>query len=72
MINIYLRKQIIQAWWFMSLILATQKADIRKITIQSQPWTNSSRDYILKTLITKRAGRDGSNGKSVCVARVRP
>jgi hypothetical protein len=33
-------------------ILATQEAEIRRITVQSQPWTNSSPGPISKNLIT--------------------
>jgi hypothetical protein len=32
----------------MPVILATQGAEIRRISVQSQPWANSSRDPILK------------------------
>jgi hypothetical protein len=44
----------------MSVILATQEAEIRRITIQSQTWRNRSRDPILKKNPSpkqKRAGR---------------
>jgi hypothetical protein len=34
----------------MSVILATQEAEIRRITIQSQTWRNRSRDPILKKI----------------------
>jgi hypothetical protein len=37
-----------------ALILATQKAEIRRIAIQSQPRTNSSQDPILKKPNTKK------------------
>jgi hypothetical protein len=40
----------------MSVILATQEAEIRRIVVQSQSWANSLRDLILKKTITKRAG----------------
>jgi hypothetical protein len=36
---------------------ATQEADIREITVRSQPQTNSSPDPISKILIIKKAGR---------------
>jgi hypothetical protein len=32
--------------WLTTVILATQEAEIRRITVQSQPWENSSRDPI--------------------------
>jgi hypothetical protein len=38
------------------VILATQEAEIRRITVQSQPWANSSRDPILKKPFTKKTG----------------
>jgi hypothetical protein len=41
-------------WWFTAVILATQEAEIRKITFRSQPWANSSQDPILKKPITKK------------------
>jgi hypothetical protein len=34
--------------WFMTLILAMQEAEIRRIVVQSQPWANSLKDPILK------------------------
>jgi hypothetical protein len=36
------------------LILATQEAEIRRITVQSQPWANSLLDPILKKTIRKK------------------
>jgi hypothetical protein len=41
--------------WLTPIILATQKAEIRRMAIQSQPWANSSRDPISKTLHKIRA-----------------
>jgi hypothetical protein len=38
----------------MSVILATQEAEIRRTVVQSQPWANSSQDPILKKPITKK------------------
>jgi hypothetical protein len=43
--------------WLMLTILATRKAEIRRIMVQSQPWENSSPDPISKIPITKRVGR---------------
>jgi hypothetical protein len=40
------KKAMIQ--WLMPVILAIQKAEIRKIKVQSQPHANSSRDPISK------------------------
>jgi hypothetical protein len=42
--------------WLTPVILATQKAEIRRITVQSQPKQIVSRDPILKTLHKNRAG----------------
>jgi hypothetical protein len=36
--------------------LATWEVEIRRMPVQSQPWTSSSQDPILKVPITKRAG----------------
>jgi hypothetical protein len=44
-------------WRLTPVILATQEAEIRRITVRSQPWANSSRDPILKNPSRKRAGR---------------
>jgi hypothetical protein len=38
------------------VILATQEAGIRRITVRSQPWANSLRGPILKNPSQKRAG----------------
>jgi hypothetical protein len=35
-------------WWLIPVILAIQEAEIRRIAVQSQLWTISSRDPILK------------------------
>jgi hypothetical protein len=51
---IYWSKEWATHWWVMSGILATQEAEIRRITVQSQPWTNSLRGPISKKLITKK------------------
>jgi hypothetical protein len=40
----------------MSVILATQGAEIRRIKVPSQPWANSSQDPILENPSQKRAG----------------
>jgi hypothetical protein len=37
----------------MSVIQATQEAEIRRITVQSQPWANSSRDPVSQRPFTK-------------------
>jgi hypothetical protein len=39
-------------WWLTLVILAIQEAGIRKITVQSWSWANSSGDPILKKPIT--------------------
>jgi hypothetical protein len=43
-------------WWLTPVILATQKAEIRRIIIRSQPLANSLRDPVSKIPIHKRAG----------------
>jgi hypothetical protein len=35
-------------WWLTPIIIATQEAEIRRITVQSQPQANSFQDPILK------------------------
>jgi hypothetical protein len=40
----------------MPVILATQETELKRIMVQSQPWTNSSHDPISKNPIKKRAG----------------
>jgi hypothetical protein len=40
-------------WWLTPEIIGTQEAEIRRITIQSQPQANSSQDSILKIPITE-------------------
>jgi hypothetical protein len=44
----------------MRVILATQDAEIRRITVSSQPRANSSRDSFLKIVITKKGWWSGS------------
>jgi hypothetical protein len=48
--------------WLMPIIRATQKAEIRRITVQSQPRGNSSRDPISKIPITRAGGVAPSEG----------
>jgi hypothetical protein len=45
-----------RAWWLRPVIPATQKAEIRRITVQSQSQANSSQDPISKNPSQKRAG----------------
>jgi hypothetical protein len=40
---------------FKRLLLATQGAEIKRITIQIKSWANTARDPILKTPITKKS-----------------
>jgi hypothetical protein len=44
----------------MSIIPATQEAESRRIAVQSQPQANSSKDPMLKKLITKKVWWSGS------------
>jgi hypothetical protein len=39
--------------WLILVILASQEAEIRRISVQSQPQANGSRDPISKKPITK-------------------
>jgi hypothetical protein len=59
-------------WWLTPVILATQEADIRRTTVQSQPQANSSWDPVLKIPITNKGWWSGSSGKSAYLASVRP
>jgi hypothetical protein len=43
-----------QVWWLTPVILATQKAEIRRITVQSQ-----SRQIVCKTLSRKNQHKKG-------------
>jgi hypothetical protein len=38
----------------MPVIPASQEAEIRKITVQSQPWANSSQDLIFEKINHKK------------------
>jgi hypothetical protein len=40
--------------WFMPVIPATQEAEIRRISVRSQPRENSSRDPVSKKPFTKK------------------
>jgi hypothetical protein len=53
--------------------LYTQEAEIGRIAVQSQTWANSSQDLILKNPLTETSiWWSDSNGKSTCLASVRP
>jgi hypothetical protein len=52
----------------MPVILAMQEAEIRRIKVQSQPWTNSSQDPILKKNPSqKKSWWSGSRGKMIAL-----
>jgi hypothetical protein len=44
----------VRHWWLTPVIISTQEAEIRRITVQSQTRANSSLDPILKKPIEKR------------------
>jgi hypothetical protein len=50
----YFKTSNARHWWLTPIILATQEAEIRRITVRSQPPANSSGDPILKKPITKK------------------
>jgi hypothetical protein len=58
----------------MPVILATQEADIRRITIWSQPRQIVQEPLFQKKKkkITKRAGGEAEAGKSTCLGSMRP
>jgi hypothetical protein len=47
--NTLFKKKKVGSWWFMRIILATQEAEIRRITVRSQP-----EEIVLKTLSRKK------------------
>jgi hypothetical protein len=57
--------------WLTPVILATQEAEIRRITVQSQLGTNSLQGPISKNPSQKKGCRSGSSGKSGCLASTR-
>jgi hypothetical protein len=48
--DISLRNSGVRHRWFMPVILATQEAEIRRITARSQPQQIVQRPYLKKTL----------------------
>jgi hypothetical protein len=58
--------------WLMPIILATQEAEIRRITVLSQAWANSSQDPISKKPIIKKGVVEWLKQWSACQARLRP
>jgi hypothetical protein len=48
-------------WWITPVILATQEAEIIRITVQSQPQANSLKDLTLKIDNTKQGWRSDSS-----------
>jgi hypothetical protein len=56
----------------MTVIIATQEAESRRIIVQSQPRANSSQDPILKIHNTKKDWWSGSSTVPTCLAGKRP
>jgi hypothetical protein len=50
--------------WLTPVILATQKAEIRRMAVRSQPWANSLGDPISKKPFTKKGWWSGSKCRS--------
>jgi hypothetical protein len=57
--------------WLMSVILAIQEAENRRIFVRSQPQGNGSRDPISKKPNTKNSWWSGSSDRNACLARPR-
>jgi hypothetical protein len=49
-------------WWLTPVILATQEAEIRRITVQKLAWENSSVRSHLKKPFTKKKKKKGVVG----------
>jgi hypothetical protein len=59
-LNFFISKGMVcQCRWLTPVILATQEAEIRRIMVRSQPWTNRSRDLILKKTHHKKKKAGG-------------
>jgi hypothetical protein len=58
------RSWTLYIYMFMHILLATQEAEIRRITDQSKSWGNSSQDPILKIPNTKKGWQSGPNGRA--------
>jgi hypothetical protein len=57
-IHVYIFKNLstVRPWWLMSVILATQEAEIRRIMVRSQPWQIVNETLSRKNPSQKRAG----------------
>jgi hypothetical protein len=59
-----LKAIIDECQWLMPVLLATLEAEIRKISVWSQPWGISVQDLISKKPITKKLWWSGSRYRS--------
>jgi hypothetical protein len=74
MYNLLLKKilHLGRCSWLNPIILATQKAEIKRTGFQSQHQTNSSQEPIWNKTITEKGLWSDSSCKSGCVASMRP
>jgi predicted AAA+ superfamily ATPase len=64
-----LKKKILQAGWLKPVILATQEAEIRRITVQSQPRQIVHKTLSRKKTITKKGWQSEAPSSNPSIAR---